>query len=342
MRRPTIKDLAEAAGVSVATANRVIGGAGNVRPGTMKRVEDAAEAIGFYGLGTIRSRVTAGRPRYAFGFLLQQPGRTWYQMIGRELRHAVDRCSNAEIDARIEFLDDLSPQSVAGRMMEMAQDCQAIGIVSAVHPIVSEAVETLKQRGVPVVALVSQLAGTGQVPYVGLDNWKVGRTAAWAVEHICKGPGKLGILVGNHRYRCQEMNETGFRSYFRELAPEFTLLEPLSTFESSAVAQEMTERLLREHPDLAGLYVAGGGITGAVAALRASGRAEKIVSVGYELMEVTRAALLDDILTFCISNPLPRLAEETLDVMISAVSSKRADANYTRILPFELYTRENV
>ena len=51
----------------------------------------------------------------------------------------------------------------------------------------------------------------------------------------------------------------------------------------------MTEKLLSEHPDLAGLYVAGGGITGAIEALRASGRAGKIVAVGYELMDVTRA-----------------------------------------------------
>ena len=141
----------------------------------------------------------------------------------------------------------------------------------------------------PVFALISQLSATGHVHYVGLDNWKVGRTSAWAIANICKAPGKLGILVGNHRYRCQEMNESGFRSYFREFAPEFTLLEPLSTFETSAVAQEMTEKLLREHPDLAGLYVAGGGITGAVEALRASGRADEIVTVGYELMDVTRA-----------------------------------------------------
>ena len=90
------------------------------------------------------------------------------------------------------------------------------------------------------------------MPYVGLDNRKVGRTAAWAVAQIAKVPGKVGILVGNHRYRCQEMNESGFRSYFREFAPDFTLLEPLSTFESSTIAQEMTERLLRDHPDLAG------------------------------------------------------------------------------------------
>lgn len=55
------------------------------------------------------------------------------------------------------------------------------------------------------------------------------------------------------------MNETGLRSYFREFAADFTLLNPQSTFESAAVAQEMTEELLREHPDLAGLYVQGAG-----------------------------------------------------------------------------------
>ena len=55
------------------------------------------------------------------------------------------------------------------------------------------------------------------------------------------------------------MNESGFWSYFREHAPQ--LLEPLTTFETKAVAQEVTEKLLREHPDLAGLYVAGGGIS---------------------------------------------------------------------------------
>jgi ABC-type sugar transport system substrate-binding protein len=33
--------------------------------------------------------------------------------------------------------------------------------------------------------------------------------------------------------------------------------------------------LLEQHPDLIGLYVSGGGITGAAAALRESGRARR-------------------------------------------------------------------
>jgi len=342
MSRPTIRDLAEAAGVSISTVNRVLGGGPNVRSATMQRVRDAAEAIGFYGLGSIQSRVAASRRRYRFGFLLHQPTRVFYKNVAEALRSAAVRASGVEIDARIEFVEELAPQNIAARMLRLGEECDAIGVVAAVHPLVTETVDTLLQRGVPVFALISQLAAAGQVHYVGLDGWKVGRTAAWAFEHICKAPGKLGILVGNHRYRCQEMNESGFRSYFREHAPEFTLLEPLTTFESTTVAQEVTEQLLREHPDLAGLYVAGGGITGALAALRGNKRAGEIVVVGYELMEATRAGLLDGTMTLAISHPLARLAEEAIAGMIKAVNSSTESTNYTCVLPFDLYTRENI
>lgn len=342
MGRPTIRDLAMAADVSVATVNRVLAGSGHVRPPTMQRVMAAAEAIGFYGIGAIHSRVAAARAKYRFGFLLHQPSRAFYQNLAAALRAAAGRRQDCEIDARIEFLDDLSPETTAAHMVALGRDCDALGVVAAVHPLVTQAIEALQEQGKPVFSLVSQLSATGEVHYVGLDAWKVGRTAAWAVHHLCKGPGKLGILVGNHRYRCQEMNESGFRSYFREHAPDFTLLEPLSTFETRAVAQEMTERLLREHSDLAALYVAGGGISGALAGLRASGRAGGLVVVGYELMDITRAALLDRTLTFVISHPLERLADAAMAGMVRAAEAGPGGGSYTSVLPFEIYTAENI
>ncbi len=342
MTRPTIRDLAEAAGVSIATANRVIGGGGSVKQSTMQRVKDAAQAIGFYGLGTIDSRLAASRPKYRFGFVLHQPTRQFYLNLAQALRLASERISDCAIDLKIEFLDDLSPQITASRMLALAESCDAIGVVAAVHPLVVEAVETLQLKGKPVFALISQITPTGQVHFVGLDNWKVGRTAAWMFEHVCDQPGKLGILVGNPRYRCQEMNESGFRSYFREHAPDFTILEPRSTFESKAVAEEMSENLLKEHPDLKGLYVAGGGISGAIAALREAGKAGKVVLVGYELMDVTKQALLDGTMTFAISHPLNRLADETLTGMVRSLKAKGGGGTFTSVLPFEIYTRENI
>lgn len=344
MTRPTIPDLAKAAGVSVATVNRVLAGAQNVRGPTRLLVQQAAERIAFYGLGTIQAKVAATRPHYRFGFLLLQPHRQFYQNCAAAIREAAAAMTDVGVDVevRFEFLDDLSPQNTATRAMVLGEDCDAICITSAVHPVVTQAVETLQARGLPVFALIAQLSAAGLVHYVGLDNWKVGRTSAWAIEGLCKKPGKIGILMGNPRYRNQEMNESGFRSYFREHAPDFTLLEPLSTFESSAVAEEMTEKLLAQHGDLTSLFVSGGGITGAMAALRASGRAQELMVVGYDLMDSTRAGLLDGTLKVVISHPLRQLAEELIRGMVRATQSPQDGVNHTRIVPFQIYTRENI
>lgn len=340
MRRPTIPDLAETAGVSVATVNRVLSGAANVRLATRERVQRAAEEIGFYGVGSIQARVAAARPHLRFGVLLLQPHRPFYQNVARALEEAAANATGAEIELRVEFLEDLSPQNVASRALDLAATCNAICVTSAVHPVVTEALEHIQTRGIPVFALISQISVTGQMSYIGLDNWKVGRTSGWAFAHICKKPGKIGILMGNPRYRNQEMNETGFRSFFRECAPDFTLLEPITTFESAAVAQELTENLLAEHPDLVGLYISGGGISGALAALRSTGRAGSLVVVGYDLTDVTRAALLDGTMTLLLSHPLARLAREAIDGMIRACDNPAS--NQTSIAPFEIYTRENI
>ncbi|MFD1981499.1 LacI family DNA-binding transcriptional regulator [Mesorhizobium newzealandense] len=339
--RPTIRDLASAAGVSVATVNRVLSGVAGVREPTREAVRAAAEAIDFYGVGAIQSRNAAARQRFRFGVLLLQPHRPFYQLLAEALRSAAANV-DADVDIKVEHLEDLSPENTASRALALAQTCQAICITTAVHPTVTHALETIQSTGVPVFGLISQLSATGQFPYIGLDDWKVGRTAAWAFANVCHAPGKLGILMGNHRYRNQEMNESGFRSYFREHAPEFVLLEPLSTFESSAIAHEMTERLLREHPDISGLYVSGGGITGVMAAVRASGWAGKLVVVGYELMDVTRAALLDGTLTLVIAHPLRRLAAATVDSMIRAVKGSADPSSYTSVVPFEIFTKENI
>ena len=148
--------------------------------------------------------------------------------------------------------------------------------------------------------------------------------------------------MGHPRYRNQELNEAGFRSYFREHAPDFTLLEPLRTFESAAVAEEMTERLLRQTPDMTALYVAGGGISGALQTLRNSDRPGQCVVIGYELIDVTRAALLDKTMTLAICHPLQRLARELINGMVHAVENPSTGRNYTSIVPFDICTRENI
>ena len=51
--------------------------------------------------------------------------------------------------------------------------------------------------------------------YVGTDNWKLGRTAAWFIAQTVHRPGRIALFIGNHRYQCQDIADASFRSYIR-------------------------------------------------------------------------------------------------------------------------------
>lgn len=341
MARPTISDVAEAAEVSESTVKRVMHEPERVREQTIAAVVQAAEKIGFYGLESLRGGMSKTRSTVRIGALLLQQNRALYHALGKALEEAAAAVSEREVRTRIEYLTDLSPESFASGMTHLAEESDVIAVVAADHPTVAAAIDTLAARAVPVFGLISPLTATAPVGYVGLDNSKVGRTSAWAFDRLCPAPGKIGILVGSHRYRSQELNESGFRSFFREHQRGFALLEAVSTYESATIAHELTERLLRENDDLAGLYISGGGVTGALAALRESGRANEVVAVGYERMDATREALIDGTLDFVIAHPLETLARTAVLKMIEAVDGEGA-APASVMLPFDILTSENL
>jgi LacI family transcriptional regulator len=342
MARPTIADLAKAAGVGLSTVDRVINGRALVRPATAERVLKAAEEIGFYASGVIRQRLRVDQPERTLGFLLLQENRPLYQALAQALITATESSPLIRGRARVEFFDDLSPDSVAQRIVRLARLVDAIGVVAADHPHVAEAIDQAHERGVPVIGLISELTAQSRVGYVGLDNWKVGRTAAWAIANICQAPGKVGIIVGSHRYRCQDQNEMGFRSFFREHAPEFQLLEPLTSLEEARYAAEITRELIRRNPDLAGLFVAGGGVRGVMEALRENEVFKQVVTVALDLIRETRMGLIDGVLKLVIAHPLERFAETTVRVMADATDRDRAEGAAAHVLPFDIYTAENV
>nr|WP_246807159.1 substrate-binding domain-containing protein [Ensifer sp. ENS05] len=201
-------------------------GSESVREATREKVQSAAETIGFYGLGAIQARNAAARPKLRFGVILLQPHRPFYQLVCRALLQEAGAIEAVYVELLIEHLEDPAPQNTAERALALASECDALCITTAVHPIVTQALEKIQARGIPVFALISQLAATGQIHYIGLDNWKVGRTAAWAFDHIFKKPGKIGLLMGNPRYRNQEMNETGSARTFANTPRISSCLNP--------------------------------------------------------------------------------------------------------------------
>lgn len=344
MKRPSVADLAEAAGVSVSTVNRLLHGSAKVRSDTVERITRAAEQIGFYGLGALRMREDESRPRYRLGFLLQQSTREIYQQFGQGISTAARQWNDARIEAIIRFVDQLTPEAISAELMQLGEECDAVAVVCADHPQISQTINALHERKVPVIAYITDLSAPSRAGYVGTDNWKLGRTAAYFIANMVRRPGKIATFIGNHRYQCQDFSDASFRSYIREHADAITVLDPFLTNEDSDVAYRLVVDLLSNEPDLIGLYVIGGGISGVLRAIRESppNRQREIRIVCRDVGSEARKGLNEGLITAALYHPLGQISQELISTMIEALGQKGQSSMIQRIVPFQIITPENI
>lgn len=344
MTRPTIADLAGAAGVSISTVNRILGGSSSVRTATIERVRDAAEEIGYYGLGVLDARRKDSLPHYRLGFLLQQSSRDLYQLLGQKIQEATRGWRDARIEPVVEFVDHLDPENIAARLSALGATCDATAVIAADHPLVGQTIQALRVRGRPVVAYITDQSAPERAGYVGADNWKLGRTAAWFIAQTTARPGRVQVFIGNHRYQCQDISDASFRSYMREHAPQLTIENSLPTHEEPREAYRLLSALLAGADDLVGTYVAGGGISGVLQALRETPeeRRRGFRVICRDIGPETRRGLAEGLITAALCLPLEQTSARLIQTMVDAIRQNSSGAVLQRTLPFEIVTPESL
>lgn len=344
MNRPTIADLAKASNVSLSTVNRLLHGTGTVRQDTVDKIVEAAAEIGFYGLGILRERKRGNLPHRELAFLMQQSHRPLYQLWAETIRNVSMRRRDCVIEPNVVFEDDLSPEAIAASLYKVGETADAVAIITADHPLISQAIDELRGKGVPVVAYVTDLSAQSRAGFVGTDNWKAGRTAAWFITQSAHEPGKIYPLIGSHRYQCQDIADASFRSYMREHAPQHQVCESLLTHEEPENAYALVRGLLEDEQDFRGIFVNGGGISGVLRAIRelSPQRQKMIHVVCRDIGPETRKGLNEGLIRASLSHPPEKMAEELIDVMLNRVSAGDTPSIEQRIVPFEILTPESI
>lgn len=339
----TIQAIAEAAGVSSATVDRVLNSRLPVREGTALRVIEAAEQLGYHAVHLMRQRLSTSGARRRLGFCLQKRASPFYQAFAQSLRDAVERITDRRGSAVVEFVDDLEPQAIGEKLLQLGRRCDGLGVVALDHPHVNDAVACLHDEGHPCLALLTDLSAPQRLGCVSIDNRQRGRTAAWGVRRLTQREGEVGVFVGSHRYLGQETSEMAFRSALREQAPGLRVLDAQVNLEDEQMAYEATLGLLQRHPQLVGLYdAAGGGSVGIVRALREAA-SRKVVFVSHELTPSHRLGLIDGWIDLILQTPLTALSETAVRTLLQALEPGRgAVSGLSCVVPFEIYTSENV
>ena len=341
MSRPTIADLAKAAGVGRATVDRVLNGRQNVREETVKRVHDAAERIGYHGANIIRHRMLADKPEFRLGLILQKPQHAFYQETLRIFEAQARACTLRRVHIIVKFLEDSNPEELARLLGGMKGRVDAVAATGLDHHSVTQAVQELQGAGIPVYSLLSDFAQGVRESYFGTNNLKVGRIAGWFISRLARRPGKVGLFIGGPRFHGHELRETGFRSFFRDSAPEFQSLETQINLETRQLTYEATMNLLSRHDDLAGLYCAGGGMEGAIQAAREMRKPGELVLIVNELTPESQAGLRDGTLSVVLATPVRQIAADLIVQMIDAAERGLAEMPGQRFFPAQIWTPES-
>ncbi len=341
MAKITIAQLAREAGVSVATVDRVLNGRERVRESTALKVQQAAERIGYHGVNAIRERIWADLPELRFGVILQKERHAFYRSFAEQVIRSMKAITSHRVRVSIRFAETTMPGELADLLKSMMGRVDAVAATGLDHPEVTHIVEDLRARGTPTFSLLSDFAQGVRESYIGLNNLKVGRTVGWLMSRIAAKPGKVGIFIGGNRFHGHALRETGFRSSLREYAPELELLNPQINLETRNLTYEATIAMLENHPDLVGIYCAGGGMEGAIAALRETRAPGSITLIVNEMTEETREAMQDRTVSVVISTPLRELCEELTSMMIYTADHGMAETPGQKFLPLAIWTPES-
>lgn len=319
-KRPTLKDVAREAGVSPTTVDRALNGRSVVREETMQKIADAAHRVGYHGKGIFQGKLDKPLPELRLGFILLKKSQEFYKNFAKQIEHEIAERHDFRITADIRFSSSQSPNEFAELLTDLGKHCDAIACTAVNDQRLNQVVQNLKDNGVGVVSVLNDFAQGIRKDYLGLNNMKVGRLAAWMITKAVHQPGKLAIFVGGNRWHGHDLREVGYRSYVREVDRGFTVLDTLVNLETRQVTYEATLDLLDRHPDLKGIYVAGGGMEGAIAALREIHKVPQVALVVNEVTAESRSALIDGYVVMAISTPLPELCTALIDLMVKSSS----------------------
>ncbi|WP_434751212.1 LacI family DNA-binding transcriptional regulator [Paenibacillus amylolyticus] len=304
----TIKDVANLAGVSVATVSRVINDRGYVHADTRKKVEDAVKALHFSPNEVARSLYT--RKSKLIGLLLPDIANPYFPQLARGVE---DRMQEQEY--RLIFGNSDEDERKEQDYIQTFIQNNVVGVISSTNYPHSSIYEKLK---IPVVFLDRTSLDR---PSVYADGREGGRLAA--KEIIERGSKRITVMQGPSHIRPAQDRFEGAIEVIHEAGLDYKIIQTTSfSFNEAGV---WAEELFRKFPDTDGV-IASNDIA-AMAVLHEAYRIGRNVPndvqvIGFD--DIPMSGLLSPALS-TIRQPAYEMGREAAGLLIQLVEQNRID-----------------
>ncbi|MBD9529538.1 substrate-binding domain-containing protein [Paracoccus sp. PAR01] len=312
MGKPTISDLAKAAGVSVTTVSHAFSGRRHVDPETRKTIHALAEQIGYHPSSTARAL---------------RSGRTGTIALASSMPFAV-----AAGPSRLGFLMEIAASAAMSALTRDLALClipphpsaQSYGTADfdgliLIEPMRDDPlVAHFEQRKTPIVS-IGTVPGRPDIPAVDLQSFD---TATLLLSHLAQtGCRQIAALVGASSRTSQIESVLAYDAFVTNHGGAVTLLR-LDEAQGEDIAYHETLRLLRDNRDIDGIFAAIDAF--------ATGAVRAALELGLSIPGQLRLATRYDGLRAKLSQPpltavnlhLPTLAEEAIHLLLDRIEGK--------------------
>jgi LacI family transcriptional regulator len=339
-RRTTLVDVAEAAGVSLATVDRVLNHRPGVSPRTMERVEQSLVRLG-YRPDPAAVRLARGI-QYQFCFVLPSGTNTFMSLLASQVDRTLMSLAEQQAYGDVLRVDVFDPQGLATTLRSLIGRYHGVATVALDHPVVREAIDAMVEAGMVVVTLVSDVPNSRRHRYVGIDNSAAGRTVATLMGRFAgqrKGP--VGIIAGSLALRDHAERMFGFQQVIASEFPKLHTLPALEGRDDTERCRQVARKLLAEQPDLVGIYSVGAGNRGIAEALEAAGRARDVVFIAHELTDFSRRYLMHGTMAAIINQDPGHEARSAARILLARCTNQPVIDDQERIR-IDIFLRDNL
>lgn len=274
----TLRKIAELAGVSRGTVDRVINNRGHVNEKVEARIRQIAAELG-YEPNPVGRALARAKINIKIGFLIQSVETPTMQTVVKGAEQAAAALKAQGVEVIIRKMESLGEQRELDAIDALVKEgIKGLAITPSDSPEVCAALNQVTAQGIPVVTVNSDAPIQKRMCFVGIDNSRAGRTAAGLARSMLFSGGKILALSAhpnNHGHRARYLS---FAQELSQIAPDIELLPLQHCFNRDDYAYELTLRALEENPDLDVIYVTAHGQHGVCRAIEKTSRNVRVIA----------------------------------------------------------------
>ena len=322
--RATIKMIAEKAGVSIGTVDRVLHDRPYVKAEVRERVLQVMEELEYRPNRMASALAMSGTARK---LALIQPG--WgSDYVRDEIGAGVARFREERRDYNVTVDIRSYPEGdVAGclALVDRAVDegAQAVALCASDCPEVRAKLEELEKKNIPVATYNSDITGAPRLCYVGEDARHAGRVAGEIAAKFLR-PGEPYLLAyAGPAYAGHKGRAEGFLARLEEQGLRREDCRVAYTHNDYGETLAAVTAALEAEQDLGYVYMANLSVPACVEAIRRCGRTGRLHVLSHDSGPEIRQFLKEGLVDFTIDQNLVYQSYQSLDLLFRAVAERK-------------------